>query len=169
MSSATAWSSSNSGRTGQAEQALPRRRGGSDPSLHLTGCRLALIDRSAKRLITCCALTVGFTQQPRVLKCWKPQGQQILAFRQSATQIKRRLFLALLFAPRLPRRRPAENSRFGKLKFAVLAFKFPVPSTKFPASSSREFCCKQLNSLVDWLVKSQQGLCFHKIPCSLGN
>jgi hypothetical protein len=31
-------------------------------SLHLTGCRPVIADRSAKRLITCCALTVGFTR-----------------------------------------------------------------------------------------------------------
>jgi hypothetical protein len=82
MSSATAWSSSNSRLIVQAEQALPRRGSDSDPSLHLMGCRLAIIDRSAKRLITCCALTVAFTTTS-FFEMLEVQGQQILAFKQN--------------------------------------------------------------------------------------
>jgi len=45
------------------------------------GCRLAIIDRSAKRLITCCALTVAFTTTSLFEKM-ELQGQQILALKQ---------------------------------------------------------------------------------------
>jgi hypothetical protein len=45
------------------------------------GCRLAIIDRSAKRLITCCALTVAFTTTS-LLEMLELRGQPILAFKQ---------------------------------------------------------------------------------------
>ena len=40
-----------------------------------------------------------------------------------------------------------------------------IPAQKFPVRLRREFCCKPLTSLADWIQKSPQRARICKIPC----
>jgi hypothetical protein len=71
------------------------------------------------------------------------------------------LVLAVLAVPFKSKRRvPSENvirkSPHTK-PGSILAFKFPVPSQKFPVPVSREFCSKSAESLDEWRPLSRYG------------
>jgi hypothetical protein len=85
------------------------------------GCRLAIIDRSAKRLITCCALIVAFTTTS-LFEMLELQGQQILAFKQNQRD---QVFLAhFALAGSL------SNSLLRRKESLLLRSEFPVPLSR---------------------------------------
>jgi hypothetical protein len=60
----------------------------------------------------------------------------------------------------------AASRRRSRGAYSLLPAKFSlIPFQKFPVQLSREFCCKPLNSLIDWIRKSPVEPGFCKIPC----
>jgi hypothetical protein len=89
------------------------------------GCRLAIIDRSAKRFISCCALTVAFTTTS-LFEMLELQGQQILAFKQYQLDKYFELTLPLSGITQ----QGSQNSLLCRKESLLLRSKFPVPLSR---------------------------------------